>query len=329
MNVTILTLTDRALKLAERIKEKLLEDPTVFSVRLIHRDMDLEDVFRESQMIIGIMATGIMVRKIAPLIRGKLHDPGVIVIDEAGRNVISLLSGHAGGANDFALKIAGLIGANPVITTSTDVNGLIGIDTLAARYFYQISDPGLLKHFNSSIIRGHTVELVSSRDVKPLIDGDAAGTYTYRRGGDENIRATCNGKTMILRPLKVSLGIGTRRGVRSDTILEFIHGTMKRTGIPVQRIDAIATGEMKRNEEGIIRAASILGVPLEFIPLDELKDQETVSFSDFVNSKFGVGSVCESAALKSAGPGSRLIVRKTASSGVALALAVSRIPKTF
>ncbi|WP_242451225.1 cobalamin biosynthesis protein [Methanothermobacter sp. THM-2] len=86
---------------------------------------------------------------------------------------------------------------------------------------------------------------------------------------------------------------------------------------------------MKKNERGIIDAAEDLGVPLEIIPLQELKAQDTHSFSDFVNEKFGVGSVCEAAALKSAGTGSRLVIRKTTSSGVAVAVAVSGTPKTF
>lgn len=329
MIVTILTLTERARRLSGEMREKLLRDPTIISVEVIHRNMDLGNVFAESDIIVGIMAAGIMVRKIAPLINNKLSDPGVLVVDEKGSNVISLLSGHAGGANDFAIKLAGLIGANPVITTSTDVNGLVGIDTFAARYFYRILDPHLIRHFNSSIIQGHRVELHSSRDLEALIDDDMRRTYTYVPEGDEVVRAHCNSRAMRLAPLKLSMGIGTRRGVGSDRVIGLIRETLKLLKIPPERLDAIATGYMKRDEDGIREAARLLGVPLEFIGPQELRSQNTLSFSDFVYEKFGVGSVCEAAALSSAGKDSKLVIRKTKSSGVTAALAVSGTPKAF
>lgn len=329
MRVSILTLTENGRKLGESLKTGLKDDPTILSVETLHRDIDFREVFSRSDMIIGIMAAGIMVRKIAPLLENKFSDPGVIVIDEMGRNVISLLSGHAGGANDFAVKIADILNANPVITTATDVNGLVGIDSFAARYFYVILDRHLVKHFNSSIVDGHTVELHSSRNLGPLIDGELSRTYRYMRDGDEIVRAHCNSEVMRLAPLKVSVGIGTRRGVESSRVTGAIVEALGLLKLPPERIDALATGYMKKNERGIIDAAEDLGVPLEIIPLQELKAQDTHSFSDFVNEKFGVGSVCEAAALKSAGTGSRLVIRKTTSSGVAVAVAVSGTPKTF
>ena len=329
MMVTIVTLTERARRLAEEIREKLINDPTILSVEVIHRNMDLRDVFAKSDVIVGIMAAGIMVRKMAPLISNKLSDPGVLVVDEMGSNVISLLSGHAGGANDFAIKLAGLIGANPVITTSTDVNGLVGIDTFAARYFYRILDPHLIRYFNSSIIRGQRVELHSSRNLEALIDDDMSRTYSYVPEGDEIVRAHCNSRVMRLAPLKLSMGIGTRRGVGSDRVIALIMDTLKLVKIPPERLDAIATGYMKREEGGIMEAARLLGVPLEFIGPEELESQDTHSFSEFVHEKFGVGSVCEAAALSSAGKDSKLVIRKTKANGVTAALAVSGKPKSF
>ncbi|MCG2827951.1 cobalt-precorrin 5A hydrolase [Methanothermobacter sp. K4] len=329
MRLSILTITENGRKLGETLKTALMNDPTILSVKIIHGNIDFRDVFSRSDMIIGIMAAGIMVRKIAPLLKNKFSDPGVIVIDEMGQNVISLLSGHAGGANDFAVKIADILNANPVITTATDVNGLVGIDSFAARYFYLILDRHLVKHFNSSIVDGHTVELHSSRNLEPLIDGELSGTYRYIRDGDEVVRAHCNSEVMRLAPLKVSVGIGTRRGVESTLVTTAIVEALGLLKLPPERIDALATGYMKKNESGVIDAAENLGVPLEIIPPQELRSQDTHSFSDFVNEKFGVGSVCEAAALKSAGAKSKLVIRKTTSSGVAVAVAVSGTPKTF
>ena len=90
------------------------------------------EAFRTKASLVGIMATGIAVRHAAPLLKGKDSDPAVVVMDEQGRFAVSLLSGHLGGANALARTVAALIGATPVITTATDVQGLPAIDSMAA-----------------------------------------------------------------------------------------------------------------------------------------------------------------------------------------------------
>ena len=92
----------------------------------------LAKAFLGKNPLICIMATGIVVRYLAPLLQGKDVDPAVVVVDEAGRFAISLLSGHLGGANELARTVGNLIGATPVITTATDVQGLPALDTLGS-----------------------------------------------------------------------------------------------------------------------------------------------------------------------------------------------------
>ncbi len=91
------------------------------------------------------MATGIVVRAIAGVVKDKFTDPAVVVVDEKGKFAISLLSGHVGGANRLALKVASIIGAQPVITTATDVEGVISLDVIAKDYGYQIENKEDLK----------------------------------------------------------------------------------------------------------------------------------------------------------------------------------------
>jgi cobalt-precorrin 5A hydrolase len=108
---------------------------------------------------IFIMSTGIVVRVIAPLIRHKTEDPAVVVVDDRGMHAISLLSGHLGGANELAQKIAGIIGAKPVITTATDVNLVPAIDVLAKEKSLFIENPEAIKTVNMALLRGDKIHV--------------------------------------------------------------------------------------------------------------------------------------------------------------------------
>ncbi len=119
----------------------------------------LNNIFNSYDCIIGVMATGIMIRNICTLIKNKNEDPAVLVIDEMGKHVISLISGHLGGANDFSIKIADIIDAEPIITTSTDINNKLGIDSLARRYYLKIDDISKIKYINSALINNEQVEI--------------------------------------------------------------------------------------------------------------------------------------------------------------------------
>ena len=111
------------------------------------------------------MACGIVVRHIAPLIRHKLTDPAVVVCDENGANIISLLSGHVGGGNRLARIVAGITGGKAVITTATDVNGLTAFDELAARKGWQIVNPAKIKVLNSLLLEGKNIDLLLPEEI--------------------------------------------------------------------------------------------------------------------------------------------------------------------
>ena len=120
----------------------------------------LAEAFLANHPLICIMATGIVVRHLAPWLKGKDVDPAVVVVDEAGRFAISLLSGHLGGANDLARTVGNLIGAVPVITTATDVQGLPALDTLAPRLGLRLENLRAVKEIHMALLRGQPVRLV-------------------------------------------------------------------------------------------------------------------------------------------------------------------------
>ncbi|MBR6258633.1 MAG: hypothetical protein IKR21_00285 [Oscillospiraceae bacterium] len=122
-------------------------------------------LFSERDALIFVSAAGIAVRSVAPFIKDKRTDPAVICIDERGKNVIPLLSGHIGGANALALRIADHLGASPIITTATDVNGKFSVDKWAAENGFMIDNMKAAKAVSAAILKWD-VPLCSDLPVK-------------------------------------------------------------------------------------------------------------------------------------------------------------------
>lgn len=329
MKLAIITITPRAQELAQKIVEELRNDPTVIRVDVFNKNVKetLKNIFPFYDCIIGIMATGIMVRNVCTLLKHKTEDPAVLVADENGEHVLSLVSGHLGGGNDFAVKIANIIGAEPVITTSTDLNHKLGIDTLARRYLLSVDDPYNIKTINTALINNEMVELSVPPEFDFLLkDKNVEGSYTGSISSSQEIKASYNGIELLLRPKKLVAGIGAKKGVSGESVMKAVEQAMETLNLPLKRLNWIVTGEMKKNEPGIIDLSSKLQLPLEIISKNVLKNfkHPDCSKSDFVMQKFGLIGVCEPSALIAAGQGSKLIFKKTAFNGVTVALAVSK-----
>ncbi|MGL4670299.1 MAG: cobalt-precorrin 5A hydrolase [Methanobacteriaceae archaeon] len=448
MKVAIISVTKNGQNLAKNLKEALCKDLTITKVTLFHKNVksSIEECFNEYDFIIGIMSTGILIRSSCNLLKSKKTDPGIIAIDENGEYVISLVSGHLGGANLFSKKIAEIIGGNEVITTSTDTKGMIAIDNLAKMLYWDIEDTNLILDYNKAIINNKKLLISSSinaqiNDSSSSIDGNTSPT-TYNdisylsnylskldsnysnyyfiypsyinnknihnnsnnntnlrgqfqvktieknsnvnkltleinvldnkninRNNINNINSsnsnTSNNpinsinsnedvnsidiinsidnsfKTMKIIPKNISIGIGSRKGISKDKIKIAINEACKNLNIPVERINRIGTGEMKKDEAAIIEIANDMGIPLDIILIKDLKnffdksntmlkDKVKYSHSDFVMSKFGIPGLCEGAAMISAKNASKhknkkakLIHRKLAINGVTVAIAHS------
>jgi len=328
MKVAIITITKNSEDLAGEIQANLIKDPTIFGVDIFNKNVKktLESVFGAYDCIIGIMAAGIMVRNICDLARNKLEDPAVLIMDDAGKHVISLLSGHLGGANEIAKKIAEITGADPVITTATDIHGKLGIDSLAKKYYLDIENPEKIKAINTVLVNDELPELfVPSEFDFILNDPVVKASYNGFRSNNNDFKCLLSDVKLILKPKRFAVGIGARKDISRENVEKAIEKAMDILKLQVQRIDIISTGEMKINESGIIEAASNFHIPLEIIPLDKLKkfDYTGYSKSSFVREKFGISGVCEPSALIAAGKNSKLVFKKTAFNGVTVAIAVS------
>lgn len=328
MKIAIITITEDAQKLAIKLVEDLKQDKKVISVKIFNKGVKkaLKDVFSEYDCILGIMAAGIMVRNICHLIKNKMEDPAILVMDDQGKHIISLLSGHFGGANDIALKIAQISGAEPVITTSTDVHGKMGIDSLARKYYLDIEDVSKIKTINSALINDKEVNLCVPEKYEFIFrDQLVKKSYNPCRSLNNELKAVYEENSVTLKPKKLVFGIGARKNVSKSKVQNAVFETVKLLNLSPERIDSFATAEIKKEELGIVKTALDLEVHLEIVAVNQIKSLKhpDCSHSELVKEKFGIGGVCEPAALIAAGKNSRLVFKKTSYNGVTVAVAVS------
>lgn len=304
---------------------------------LFHRLADtLSHVFRQYQGHVFVMATGIVVRSIAPLIQGKTVDPAVVVVDETGRYAISLLSGHIGGANRLARKVARAIGADPVITTATDLNRLPAVDVLATESGLMIENPEAIKDVHMAILCGEKITCsdpfgLICRHFKNWTDSDpelrhagSSGEKTaFRYPGiivsDAHVEHSSN--ILVLRPKSLVAGIGCNRNTPMSEIKESLFNAIQRFRLASASLSVLASIRIKSDEPGLLALAEDLRLPLAFFDKIEL---ETVSGvqnpSATVEKHVGVKSVCEAAAILAAGQG-ELVVPKQVTKNVTVAIA--------
>lgn len=287
-------------------------------------------IFFQYRYIVFIMASGIVVRTIAPHLRDKKVDPGVVVIDEKGQYVISLLSGHIGGANELTHKIADFLDAAPVITTASDVNNRIAVDTLAMHCNCKIEDFKEATKITAHIVNGEPVGIRSEISIdlplppnvrriqeSDLHDENLKGLIYIT---EKEIQHLLPCDKVVLRPKNLIVGVGCRKGKGKDEILAAIANVFCQAGLSMDSIKQLATVDVKKEEQGIIEAAKFLQVPLRIVSREAiLKIEDRFAASSFVKETIGVGSVCEPAALISSEKGS-VIIEKKACQGITIAV---------
>jgi cobalt-precorrin 5A hydrolase len=305
-------------------------------------DVFVKEIYPKVDAFVGVMATGIIIRAVAPYLEGKLVDPAVIGVDASGKFVISLLSGHYGGANFLTKIIAEGIGATPVITTASDAMGKQSVDELARILHLIIVNPESLVAVNSAIVNGERLALVLVGNVK--IPTDAACGYTVEKAenveqaveimGNYDAGAIVTQKLVeakvfskpvtILKPKKIIMGLGARKEVTQDQVLKAINTALSRANLPLERVDGLATVDIKKDTLDLVSAAQKLGLNLEFLTVAELgalKHEDLSPDSKLVEETIGVGGVCERAAIVKAGKNAHLILKKQKLNGVTVAIA--------
>ncbi|MBE6493484.1 MAG: cobalamin biosynthesis protein CbiG [Methanosphaera stadtmanae] len=328
MKYAIISITKQGKILSDTIYNELTNNPMIMQVTQYHKNVKdaIKNTFEEYDCIIGIMASGIMIRSIAPYVNSKLSDPAIILIDDNGNHVISLLSGHFGGANEITHKIASLINADPVITTSTDINNKIGIDSIAKHYYCKLENPKNIKYINRALVDNKKANLSLPSKYDYILNDEIKKSYNVKIDNSLNyISSEFNGHTVNLIPKKLVMGIGARRDISSQKVFNAISSTCNIMEIPIKRIDYFATASVKSEEKGILDNVNKLGKELKIIPIETIKSFQNneISTSSFVMKQFGIKGVCEPCSLLANDNDSILIFKKTAYDGVTIAVSSS------
>lgn len=273
------------------------------------------EIFGEYDALVFICAAGIAVRAVGAIAASKVSDPAVICMDERGRFVIPLLSGHLGGANALAEIIAKKVGALPVITTATDIGGKFSPDSFAKANGLVISDMTLAKKIAAGVLNGEKIGFFSECPVKNI-------PHIFSENAEIGI-VVGEGKkfseTLELIPKNIILGIGCKRDTSCENLESFVFKLLEKNSVNSCRICAVATIDLKKDEPALISLCKRLGVTLRTFTAEELSAVEgEFSHSDFVLKTTGTDNVCERSA---AACGGEIFLRKQAENGMTLALA--------
>ncbi len=295
------------------------------------------EAFTAGAPLIFVGAAGIAVRAVAAQAASKRTDSPVLVVDEQGRFVIPLLSGHLGGANELAMQLAGGLGAMPVITTATDVNGVFAADVFARKNNLTVTDTAGIAKVSARLLRGEkTGVAVEGMERQVLIDCGLPEnlmplSFDTGSGEDDPLTpgiAVCSpensGKTkadLILTTRDYVLGIGCKKGKSPEGMLEVLRQAQDKGTLRLEEVAAIASIDVKSKEPGLLELAQRLRRPFCVFQAKELMALPgSYTASGFVEQTVGVDNVCERAAAAAAGGGT-ILVPKTAGDGMTFALA--------
>lgn len=288
--------------------------------------------FESADGIIFIGATGIAVRSIAPYVASKKTDPAVLVTDECGKFVISLLSGHLGGANELALQAAEALHAVPIVTTATDLEGKFAVDVFAKKNNCHIFRMKEAKEVSAALLAGEKVGFYSEfpwegelpdglvnccglRDENWISENEpgtnvqndnqikSASDLFPKVGIAVTIHKNCTPflSTTHVVPPAVTLGMGCRKNKEAGAVEKAMFASLEKNQIYPQAVSCLASIDIKKEEPGFLALAEKMGIPFETFSSEELlavKGEFTAS--SFVSRTVGVDNVCERSAIKAA-----------------------------
>jgi cobalt-precorrin 5A hydrolase len=348
MRIAIIAITGNGAGLGAKLKEGL-QDAELFvpakhadlcrcPVHVFHGELKtlVQGLWHEARGLVCIMAAGIVVRIIAPLLQGKDKDPAVLVMDEAGNYAVSLLSGHLGGANELAENCASLTGATAVITTATDVRCLPSFDLLAKEQGWAIEDLSGVRILNSLLLEDGEIAVVDPGGlVEQYFSGQ--GRLSFHSDFADAMRSGAKGylfvtnrtlpprnqpaNLLILRPQNLVLGIGCNSGTEADEIEAVVRGNLERLSLSIKSVGCAATASAKRGEPGLLAFTEKYSIPVIYYESNELNSIRTPSPpSQHAMDAIGAAGVAEPAALL-ASKGGKILLKKVKSGNVTLAIA--------
>lgn len=336
MNIHVIFFTKQGADIAHRLVEcleKCEHTFTLFQGSGEHKTPLSEFVpfgFQHAQGLIFISATGIAVRSIAPFLKHKLKDPAILVLDDKGQFVISLLSGHWGQANQLTSEIATHMGSIPVITTSTDNHQVFAVDNFAKQEGYTIVNPDKIKVVSGRLLRGECVttycELPTSTLPTGLVRSDSLEdsqlALLQKADTIKNLKAQIKQQDapLFLVAQEYYVGIGCRKDTSPDLLEDFVLNQLELLGISLFQVVGIASVDVKKEEKALLLFCETYHLEFTtFSPATLQAIEGNFTTSSFVLSQIGTDNVCERSAI--ALGGAYILQEKISENGITLAVA--------
>lgn len=338
MRIALVAITKHGVQHARELKSKLPGSELWVSEKQKDLASDADGVFATIKDftagawdrydgLVYHVSLGAVVRTIAPFLKGKDVDPAVVSVDDAKRFAISVLSGHVGGANELAERVARALDATPVVTTASDSRATLAVDILGRELGWILEDKANVTPVSAAVVNEKPVALVQEAGERhwwtrptPLpanihVFNSVAEAYKSGRHfeawlviSDRSTEVLMSelgsvwSRTVIYRPKTLHLGMGCDAGVDLDELLELVRGTLADAGLSLKCVAALASIDLKSGEEALHQLAEHLGVPQVFFSRDELNALGPKSAPNPLVMKYtGALGVCEPAAMLSAG----------------------------
>ena len=256
----------------------------------------VQHAFESCQQLVLFMPVGAAVRLVAQRLEDKHQDPAVVCVDDGGRFAVSLVSGHAGGADALAEKVASSLNATPVITSASHVMGSLAVDLLGEEFGWRVeADSHTVTKASAAMINGEPVGLYQEAGEpgwwpigRPLPDnlrvysslddlassGCASALLVSDASGIAAEYAAAGGRSpvVVFRPYSLVAGMGCRKGVPTSELEDLLASTLDENDLALPCLAVIATADLKREEPGILELAAKLGVPVRCFTTEELND---------------------------------------------------------
>ncbi|GFZ99206.1 cobalamin biosynthesis protein [Paenibacillus marchantiophytorum] len=325
----VVAITKHGVEIARKLNEQMSGTDVYYMSKFVKGDEEQRSIqlfegsvrmlfpalFPAYQGLIIIISLGAVVRMIAPLLKDKKQDPGVVVIDDNGDNVISVLSGHLGGANELTHEVAAAIGARAIITTASDVQKTIPVDLFGRRFGWVWDSADKLTPVSAAVVNEEKIAVIQEsgepnwwtheRPIPPNIvrfatiaegrasEPNAVLLITHRMLKPEEQSILSNG--VLYRPKVIVLGIGCNRGTASEEIEQVIAETLEELSFSIRSVKAVCTIDLKKDEEGLLEVTRKHGWEFNYFTPEQLNTVHVEAPSETVFKFTGAYAVSEPA----------------------------------
>ena len=322
-NVAVLAITKNGVNIGGKLKE-LFPNWNIFAPGKLSNENNsitwyseptsdkIIELFKNSNALICLFSLGAVIRLIAPHLKDKKTDPAVIVIDDKMTFVISVLSGHIGGANELTQEISEKLNALPVITTAADVNKTIVVDLVGRQFGWKIDDETTVTKISAHMVNSEPIgvfqqtgntkwykELPKNVTIYDNLEElKKSNSKAHLIISDAIIDDELAQESVIYRPQSLVIGIGLHWDTTKDTIREGIEYCLEKFNLSSKCIAKLVSIKKPEDVQGLIDLGKEMKIPVEYVDREELSEIITPNPSSTVKAFEGTASVSEAAAIK-------------------------------